>query len=287
MNCRAVFLSTVSVVALLSAVPALGADIYALSDPSRMPAVSAPNGKLGAFAGAIGGDFGAGVTGSLAVPLHDQWGAQIDGMAGAADSAGLWGVGGHLFWRDPSKGLVGLTGSWVSWGKSETEILPLGEFDDTNQLRDITGADVGTVGVEAEAYLGRVSLEGAAGVQFGDNSGFQGRATLAYYATDDLRLSIGASVLAGRGAALRAGAEWAPAGETFSLFANAAAASSDNWSATGGVKFYFGAPQKSLIDRHRQDDPENMLPDDLYSIVGDNYCPVDHVMLDGFCDSNS
>ena len=39
-----------------------------------------------------------------------------------------------------------------------------------------------------------------------------------------------------------------------------------------GVTFYFG-PQKALIQRHREDDPDVELPDDLFKIVGDVGCP--------------
>jgi hypothetical protein len=206
-------------------------------------------------------------------------------MVGSADSASFYGIGGHLFWRDPARGLFGLTGSWVGWNKSDTITLPFRLYDEVAQIQDVTGADVGKVGVEGAAYLGRISLEGAAGYQFGSDTGFAGRATVAFYPTDDLRLDIGVVQLAGADAAFRGGAEWAPAGHSFSLFASGLARSSDNWSVLGGAKMYFGAGQKSLIQRHREDDPENFLPDDLYSIVGEARCPPNGYEFDGYCDS--
>jgi hypothetical protein len=35
----------------------------------------------------------------------------------------------------------------------------------------------------------------------------------------------------------------------------------------GGLRVYFGRNDKPLIGRHRQDDPPNLLPETLYSIV--------------------
>jgi hypothetical protein len=246
-----------------------------------LPAVSAPNGKIGVFTGSLGDDFTLGATGSLAIPLTQQWGAQVDGMVGSADSASFYGIGGHLFWRDPARGLLGFTASWVGW--DALHVVPVNSPPDG--VMDIYGAEVGKVGVEGAAYLGRISFEGAAGYQFGSDTGFAGRATVAFYPTDDLRLDIGVVQLAGTDAAFRGGAEWAPAGHAFSLFASGLARSSDNWSVLGGAKMYFGAGQKSLIQRHREDDPENLLPDDLYRIVGDAYCPPGTVYSGGFCDS--
>jgi hypothetical protein len=49
---------------------------------------------------------------------------------------------------------------------------------------------------------------------------------------------------------------------------------------------YFGSGQKSLIQRHREDDPENLLPDDLYSIVGEARCPPNSSLINGYCDAN-
>ena len=50
---------------------------------------------------------------------------------------------------------------------------------------------------------------------------------------------------------------------------------SDYTQALGGVRVYFGDPGKSLIRRHREDDPDNSLPDDLFTTTGGSYCPAD------------
>ncbi len=131
----------------------------------------------------------------------------------------------------------------------------------------LSGADVGKVGVEGEAYLDRFSLEGLFAYQFGTTSGLAARGTLAYYPTDDLRLDIGAFHLAGVGAGIRGGLEWSPQGQHFSLFGDASTANG-GVTAVGGLRVFFGDKSKSLIDRHRQDDPLNLLPEDLHLLGG-------------------
>jgi hypothetical protein len=244
--------------------------------------VSAPNGKLGAFAGSLAGEAAYGVGGSLAVPLHDQFGAQLDGLVGTAAGGTFYGIGVHLFWRDPSKGLLGAYASYAAWDTTST----ISVSDPIDGIATVAGATVGKVGVEGEAYFDRVSLEGLAAYQFGTNSGFAGKATLALYPTDDLRLDIGARYLEGPGASLAGGLEWSPPGTAVSFFADGSLGQNGSWSALGGLKVFFGGEQKSLIRRHREDDPDNMLPDDLYTIVGEGRCPVGTIELSGFCDSN-
>jgi hypothetical protein len=244
-------------------------------------AVSAPNGDASVFVGTLGNDVTLGSTGSFSVPLSSSWGAQIDGMLGMGEGAAFYGVGGHLFTRDPAKGLLGLYANYVGWDLSSTKPVS----DPVDGIADITGANVGKVGVEGEAYLGRISLEGLAGYQFGTATGFAGRGVLAWYATDNLRLSAGYNYLQSPGGGLIGGVEWAPAGSA-SLFVNAAANASST-TLIAGVKAYFGGAPKSLIRREREDDPSNTLPDDLYSIVGNGHCPVGSREISGFCDANN
>jgi hypothetical protein len=108
---------------------------------------------------------------------------------------------------------------------------------------------------------------------------------VAFYPTDNLRLDLSAIYLQGPGGSIASGVEWAPDGTSMSFFADASASSSSNWSAVAGLKMYFGGTEKSLIRRHREDDPENLLPDDLYKSVGPQYCSEsDFVDVDGLCD---
>ena len=286
MRRRALLLSTVSLVALLAVRPdlAMAADPYSLPAPNTLPAVSALNGKIGVFGGGITSDFTLGATGSLAFPLSDHWGGQVDGLLGSAGSGVFYGVGGHLFWRDPAKGLIGAYASYGGWSASSTVPVSV----PSGGVADVSGASVGKVGVEGEAYLGRVSLEGLAAYQYGTASGFAGKATAAYYATDNLRLEVSARELAGLGALGGAGFEWQPKDTSrFSVFATGAVGPSSYWQALGGVKMYFGGTAKSLILRQREDDPDNALPDDLYQTIGTGGCPVGTHLTHGFCDGNT
>lgn len=237
-------------------------DSVAFAPAGSLPAVSGPNGKLSAFGGGQDGGI-YGVEGSFTVPLGFPYGFQIDGMVGSGKGAAFYGVGGHLFWRDPAKGLLGLYGSYVSWDVNSGVIGSIG------------GADVGKVGVEGEAYLGRFSLEGLATYQFGTFDGFAGKALLAYYPADNLRLDGGIRYLEGPGAIGMVNAEWQPhAGSGLTLYASGSFGS-DYSQALGGLRYYFGDTGKSLIRRHREDDPVttggSSLPGDLYE---SGECPV-------------
>lgn len=76
---------------------------------------------------------------SLAAPLAANYGVQLDAMVGEIDPDDVHGLGGHLFWRDWGKGLVGITGSWS-------------EFDQTEMHR---------LGLEGEYYLDRFTVAAA------------------------------------------------------------------------------------------------------------------------------
>ena len=83
--------------------------------PAQLPAVDGVNGT-GAILGGSNDTKGlfAG-TGSLAVPLGTQYGAEFDGMAGGFDSRFLGGGAAHLFWRNPAQGLLGAYGDDMHW----------------------------------------------------------------------------------------------------------------------------------------------------------------------------
>jgi hypothetical protein len=292
---RSVLLSSTAVV--LAAPAAWAADLGG-SEPNAPdfsvagPAVSALNGKLSAFGGVISDDEAAyGAVGAFSVPVGHSFGLQIDGMVGSADDDLFYGVAGHLFWRDPAVGLLGFYASYAKWDSSTTnelEATPEGPIP-LGSVQEVFGAEVGKVGLEGEAYLGRFSLEGMVAYHFGDEEGVAGKGTIAFYPTDDLRLDVSVIHLDGPGFSGGLGVEWAPAAAGgLALFADASIDEGEDVRAFGGATFYFG-PQKSLIRRHREDDPDVELPDDLFKIVGDVGCPEgtevsgDDVWLAGVC----
>ena len=244
------------------------------TQPAGPPAVDGINGTAAILGG---GDDSKGLfagTGSLAFPLGYQYGAEFDGLAGSFDKRFLDGGAAHLFWRNPAQGLLGLYGDGVHW----------------NTL--IGDVDVGHVGGEGEAYLGQWTLRAVAGAEFGNNAtsasstvtGIPGgfittttangalrhvtrffdTLTLEYYVTGNWDAWIGQRYLGGKSAAA-VGTEYAlPSNGNFlpTLFAEARLGEgSNNYGAWGGVRFYFGNHNKTLIRRNREDDPSSNLFD--------------------------
>ncbi|MEO8882956.1 MAG: hypothetical protein ABI377_06020 [Devosia sp.] len=226
-----------------------------------LPAVSGINGKLeldGGFIDAFStnsswdGDFKA--AGSLSIPVGTTLGIQGDVMLQDSSPTGfVYGGAVHVFTRDPNNYLIGLTG---------------GAF------RTPQGT-VSAIGPEAELYLGKFSIEAWAGVDnlTYDSSLLNGETTAfgfidgVYYLTDDFRLSLGASSVLNNNAFHVAG-EYQFQGLGFPLSVTADARLGNQASIfTVGLKGYFGDPDKSLIDRQRQDDPRNRALD-LFDAAG-------------------
>jgi hypothetical protein len=283
MKIRHWLLSSTAVAVAMASPAAFAADFstpesYSPDFSAAGPAVSAPNGKLGAFGGVLSDDEEAyGAFGAFALPLGQQFGLQIDGMVGNADDDLFYGVAGHLFWRDPAVGLLGFYASYAKWDASSEDPV---EGSEEGFVDFISGAEVGKVGIEGEAYLGRFSLEGMLGWQFGDEEGVAGKGTVAFYPTDDLRFDISVSHLEGPGLSGGVGVEWAPqAAGGLALFADASINEDEDVRAFGGVTFYFGS-QKSLIQRHREDDPDVDLPDDIFKLAGETGCPTGTELVD-------
>jgi len=215
-----------------------------------LPAVSGPNGKLEFALGGITDPESAvfRAAGSFSLPVGDAFGLQADLAVQNFD--GDWAVGGalHAFTRDPDAYLFGLTGGVV--------------------ITD--GATLAAIGPEAELYLDRVSLEfwaGWAAVEYddamlSDDDGFFAFGDLAYYVTDDWRVSIGgASVLGSEWLRLATEYQFTDLSLPLSGTAEFRAYDTGAYSGMIGIKGYFGDPGKSLIDRHRQDDPPNRMLD--------------------------
>jgi hypothetical protein len=226
--------------------------------PQPMPAVDGINAKIDGYGGGASHTNGFyGTTGSLSVPLAQQWGAQIDARAHNGDGIGAYGAAGHAFWRDPSIGLVGAYGSYWHWNGRD--------IADVGHVSTNTGA----IAAEGEYYAGRWTLGGLAGIEmvsvnapvaleaFSIPNRFFDSIRASYYVTDDFRLSIGHVYTSGRHR-LTLGAEHGLAlggGRMASLFGEAVFGEEGHNAVLGGLRIYFGQHDKSLIDRHRQDDP--------------------------------
>jgi hypothetical protein len=200
-----------------------------------------------------------GTTGSLSVPLAQQWGLQIDGGVVSGNGSAAEGGAGHLFWRDPSIGLLGAFASYSHWNGVDTAIF------------GHVSTSTGFFAAEGEYYWSRWTLNGLAGVEtltvnapvalsrldLFRPTRFAGELTASYYVTDNFKLSLGYVYTFGTHF-LSLGGEHGFAlggGRMAALFAEGAAGEHGLYSARAGIRFYFGEHDKSLIDRHRQDDP--------------------------------
>lgn len=246
--------------ALLIANAAIAADLYIEGtpvEPTVLPAVSGINGKIAVQGGSFDEEGFGLITGSLSAPLGDPFGVQIDAMAGVRDGDFIGGGGGHLFWRNPAHGLLGVYGAYTH--------------------RDDIDGYVARLGVEGEYYWENWTAKVLVGVEFVDSDNplltaedesFFALADISYYANENLQLSVGHRYISERNA-LALGVEYQLNQTVFasgvSLFAEARIGEDDYQAAWGGVRFYFGE-DKSLMRRHREDDPDFLGDEDLFGL---------------------
>lgn len=248
------------------------------------PAVSGENGKLSVEGGEYDADQAALALGSYTVPLGRALGLQMDGALGRIDRDTMGGGGVHLFTRDPLSYLLGVYGSYHTW----------------NEI------DIWRAAAEFQLYVHRFSLDGLAGyegisfpgtsaglpVVNSDDNHFFTHIDLAYYPIDDLRLYAGYryEAEASLGAA---GVEYLlrDHGAPVSLFVKSDFGNQEFDRLTGGLRVYLGPdPGKTLIDRHRTEDPENYTPvfPSVRTQAGTPQCTVDSSQMvvspaDGQC----
>ena len=243
------------------------------------PAVDGINGKIDGLGGSLANHGIYGTRGSISIPLGGQWGAQIDGVAGSFDQRFFGSIAGHFFWRNPAQGLVGIYVNHTHWDQ-------------------FGGVHVTQIAGEGEYYWQRWTLQGIAGVEFGNSvsnsttsivpqnfivpgvattftegydlkTRFFDQVNLKYYLTDNWDAYVGHRYLGGKNA-LALGTDIAlPLGHgvTGSAFVEGRVGENDFHGIWGGLRFYFSASDKSLISRHRQDDPFIWGVDSLFSII--------------------
>lgn len=279
---RSLYLVTTALVVCATSAAAQTIDERVDQGFAPLPAVSSINTKLevSGFHPESGDMLGT-IAGSLTFPIGHSFGLQIDGAGSLGEDTSMYGIGAHLFWRDPSTGLIGLygsattaefrdltSGSTVFVGSQP--VAPATTGPNSVLSTGLSGGEIDinayTVAAEIESYFGDFSVEGLIGATVLDIPGARSdvfddatllaSATLGYYATEDLRFDVGWQHGAG-GHAASAGLEWQAhsTGSTgYSGFARGQYTEGGAMAATVGLRLYWGEGQ-SLIERHRQDDP--------------------------------
>ncbi len=259
MTNRELLITTALVSGVLYSSTAFGADLYIEGtpvEPDIIPAVSGLNGKIALSGGTFDDDEIGTLTGAVTVPLGMRFGLQGDGMVGVRDGEFVGGGAAHLFWRDPTVGLLGLYGSYT-------------------RREDFDGS-VSRVGVEAEYYWNNWTAKTLVGAEFIDagsqfaepDDDFFAFTDIAYYLNEDFEISVGHRYTADRNA-LALGVEYQLDQDVFSsgvsLFAEGRIGEDDYQAVWGGVRVYFG-DEKSLMRRHREDDPDGYGDEDLFDL---------------------
>ena len=254
---RSLLLSTVAVAGLISALTLPAATAQAES----APAVSQLNFKFDGGGGVIDHRSIGYAQASVAVPLTHSTGLQVDGTVGDWQGKAFQGLNTHLFWRDPSIGLVGVFGEYLTTNAPHARF-----YDPFGGVTTEDGSTLQRAAAEGEYYFGRFSFEGRVGWEGGTvGERAYDRAILAYYPTSDFRMSLGQFTEAGQSFG-DVSLEYQPSEKLGAVLFADAFGTHGTLSATAGVRFYFGAGSKSLIDHARQDDPTVDVPQDLIGI---------------------
>ncbi|HEY3760505.1 MAG TPA: hypothetical protein VGN23_02040 [Verrucomicrobiae bacterium] len=220
-------------------------------DPTK--AVSEINGKLTYAGGLMDGFAGQNFDGSVTIPIMHQFGFQADGLYSRISNLSFDGGAGHLFWRDPQIGLLGITGGYL--------------------YRE--GVDTYQVGVEGEYYWRRFTFSafgGVGSIKYAQPVPFIStdptraivRVSAGFYPVDNLLTKVSYTREFNNNL-LEGNLEFQTPIRGLALTGEAAIGSHHYDQMLFGITYYFGR-NKSLIDRHRQDDPPSMMQQILYGL---------------------
>ena len=184
------------------------------------------------------------------IPYFQNFGFQVDLAAGAYDENFTSAAAAlHIFWRDPSVGMIGIYGDWAY----------------------VNPEHAGRVGGEFSVYNDRWTLDVLAGIQFGQHvfTEFIDEVDLSYFFTDNFRGSVGHR-LTSRGhvgnlsfeALLNEGGF-----DGWSLFGEIEAGEDNYVGGFGGIRYAFGSPAQTLIERDRQASVPVRIPRNLVSVT--------------------
>ncbi len=215
---------------------------FATPAAAEMPAVAGTNADLEGFGIIVEDETLYGGAGSLALPITEQIGAQIDVLGGDFDEEFTWGVAGRVFWRSPTAGRIGLTVAHI-------------EFGDLFDMQQYA--------VEGEYFFDAVTLQASGIYQDDEITEGGGLLTLGarIYPTDNfvINLQAGGQIYEDLDDVQGAVGVEAQLFNGFSLYADAAVGSESDETYMIGLKMNLGGRAESLKDQHRMEQVENFL----------------------------
>lgn len=215
--------------------------------------MSSLNGKLGFNYGDYNSSDGRSLTGSVTAPISTHFGAQLDGLYSHVGSTDFYGAGGHFFWRDSARGLIGFAAAGTHSSNVESY----------------------EAGIEAEYYFrwltpgiytGYSMIDYKTGASFidTDRTAPFGTVYVGIYPLPDLLVRPSYTRKLNNnyyGVEL----EYTLCASNLALTAEGTRGDRGYEAAQIGLRYYFGG-QKSLKARHREDDPSNLVPGNLTSV---------------------
>lgn len=247
-NHTSAFVSAFAALILASGSSFAGTPAPSIAASADEPAVSAVNGKLDGFYGAVNHNYLRGTAGTVSLPVGQRFGLQLDGLFARGFGTDIFGYGGHFFTRNPAKGLLGL----AFGGLHSTD------FNDV------------LAGVEGELYFNKFTVGGFVGYNNYDTrvlSTFASRVNTerdfiaarlfaAVYPVDNLMISAEWQNRFGKNFYI-VGLEYQTPLRGVALYVDGGLGDNHYRQLIGGVRIYFGG-DKTLKDRHRKDDPESI-----------------------------
>jgi hypothetical protein len=231
-------------------------DDFVTTASLRQPAVSEVNGKVDYAGGNMNSSEGNNFSASITLPVTHQFGFQADALYSRISNLNFYGGAGHLFWRDPGVGLLGLTGGYLYRNGADNintyQVGAEGQF----YYKQFTFGFFGGVGAIDYKY--------AAPFIDTDPTRFVGRISADYYPLENLR--VGASyTTAFKDNLGRGEIEYQTPINGLAITGEVAFGNHgyDDWLI--GMRYYFGG-KKTLRERQRQDDPPGLMSQVLQSL---------------------
>ncbi len=113
------------------------------------PRSLAASGEL--FFGSLDGDTVKSAYCTLTFPIANQFGTHLEGLLDDVAGESAFGVGGHAYWQNGDRGLLGVIAATQKFDVPATDDLPGGK------------RRISVYGVEGELYLGIIALAGQIG----------------------------------------------------------------------------------------------------------------------------